>query len=188
MTRTNRDGKCFIDWKRTIEALFALVVFCFPDVSAQVRGEFIVHEGETAPTFSYVTQEGDTLDTDFLRNKVTVIQFAASWCPFSQAQLVDHQYYLWDKHSSNPDFSMMVFCVDKPEDRTKFQEQIKADNVVIPYCFDGGDIYNSFCTPNGSVTRTIIIDREWRIAHLHEIHTYRDLRQIRRQVRRMLRE
>lgn len=159
-------------------------------VCAQVRGQFIVKEGDEAPSFSYVAMDGDTLDTDFMRGRVTLLQFAASWCPFSQAQLLDIQEFIYDKYSSYAEFDIMVFCVDTTENaQSKFKEIIETDGVRLPYSYDRDNhIYNLFSTPKGNVTRSVIIDREWRIVELHDLHTWRNLKQMRRTVKRLLRK
>ncbi len=159
-------------------------------VCAQVRGQFIVKEGDEAPSFSYVAMDGDTLDTDFMRGRVTLLQFAASWCPFSQAQLLDIQEFIYDKYSSSAEFDIMVFCVDTTENaQSKFKEIIETDGVKLPYSYDRDNhIYNLFSTPKGNVTRSVIIDREWRIVELHDLHTWRNLKQMKRTVKRLLRK
>ena len=159
-------------------------------VCAQVRGQFIVKEGDEAPSFSYVAMDGDTLDTDFMRGRVTLLQFAASWCPFSQAQLLDIQEFIYDKYSSSEEFDIMVFCVDTTENaQSKFKEIIETDGVKLHYSYDRDNhIYNLFSTPKGNVTRSVIIDREWRIVELHDLHTWRNLKQMKRTVKRLLRK
>ena len=159
-------------------------------VCAQVRGQFIVKEGDEAPSFSYVAMDGDTLDTDFMRGRVTLLQFAASWCPFSQAQLLDIQEFIYDKYSSSAEFDIMVFCVDTTENaQSKLKEIIETDGVKLPYSYDRDNhIYNLFSTPKGNVTRSVIIDREWRIVELHDLHTWRNLKQMKRTVKRLLRK
>lgn len=153
------------------------------------NSKFVVAEGQDAPTFQLVTNEGDTIDSDFLRGQVVVLQFAASWCPFSQAQLVDHQDYIYDKYKSNPNFAMIIICEDTEDDRPTFLQQREDNDVRMPYAFDTLEsIYRLFVTPNGSVTRTVIIDPDWRVAGLHDIHTWRDMKQIRRCVGRLLRK
>ncbi len=178
---------------------FATVVFftiCFfaafacTEASAQVKRErgsrFIVPIGAEAPCFQFVTSEGDTLDSDILRGQVVVLQFAASWCPFSQAQLIDHKKYIWDRYRDRDDLSMFIICEDIAEDRPTFLRQREENGIDIPYVFDEGEeIYRLFVTPNGSVTRTVIIDKSWKIADLHDMHTLKDLFEIRRMVRKL---
>ncbi len=171
-------------------AICLIAPFQFSEVSAQIKRErgsrFIIPIGADAPSFQFVTNEGDTLDTDFLRGQVVVLQFAASWCPFSQAQLIDHQKYIWAKYRQRESLSMFIICEDVPEDRPAFLKQREENNIDIPYIFDDNErIYRLFVTPNGSITRTVIIDKDWKIADLHDMHTMMDLLQIKRMVRKL---
>lgn len=151
--------------------------------------KFIVGEGDYAPTFQIVTNDGDTIDSDMLRGQVVVLQFAASWCPFSQAQVVDHQEVIFDKYKSDANFAMILICEDVEEDRPTFVSQREERGISIPYTFDSGErIYRLFVTPNGSVTRTVVIGPDWRIAELRDMHTWGGMRSIRRCVGRLLRK
>lgn len=169
-----------------IAALFAA------DADAQTErdrgGYFIVREGDEAPRFSFVTVDGDTLDSDLLRGQVTVIQFAASWCPFSKAQVIDHQKYIWDKYKDTGRLAMYIVCEDDTADRASFALHLEDNGITIPYGFDENEqVYQLFCTPRGGVTRTVVITPDWHIAELHTYHTWADMRQIRKCVRRLYR-
>ncbi len=147
---------------------------------------FIVNVGDPAPTFQFVL-DGDTIDTDFLRGNVLLLQFAASWCPFSQAQLLDYQDYIWNKYKGKKDFSVLIICEDEPENRATFIDQQESQNLTMPYIFDTNQsIYRLFATPNGNVTRTIVVDKDWNIAYFHDAHTWKSFRRLRKTLRRML--
>lgn len=175
-------------------AILTLATAAATESSAQTArrerdSKFIVREGDDAPAFELVTCEGDTLDSDMLRGQVVVLQFAASWCPFSQAQLVDHQERIWDKYSGDPAFAMIIICEDAPEDRPTFLRQREDHGIRIPYSYDTAErIYRLFVTPNGSVTRTVVIGPDWRIAELQDKHTWKGMRSIARCVGRLLRK
>lgn len=81
---------------------------------------------------------------------------------------------------------MFIICEDVPEDRPAFLKQREENNIDIPYIFDDNErIYRLFVTPNGSITRTVIINKDWKIADLHDMHTMIDLLQIKRMVRKL---
>lgn len=175
-----------------LAALTAALVFACLPADAQVRRErgsrFVVQVGDAAPRFSFVTSTGDTLDTDFLLGQVVVLQFAASWCPFSPAQMWDHQRAVWDKHQGDAGFSMYIVCEDLPQDRAAFARLVDEVDIKIPYIVDDGErIYRLFVTPNGSVTRTVVIAPDRTIAYLSDRHSRRGVRHLRRTVRRLLR-
>lgn len=172
--------------------LLAAAAIAATVADAQVRrergSEFVVRLGDTAPRFGFVTNAGDTLDTDFLHGQVVVLQFAASWCPFSAAQMWDHQSAVWDKHRGDANLSMYIVCEDSPKDRDAFARLIAEEGIEIPYIVDDEErIYRLFVTPNGSVTRTVVIAPDRTIAYLSDRHTRRGVRQLRRMVRHLLR-
>lgn len=149
--------------------------------------KFIISIGDEAPTFQFVSNDGDTIDSDLLRGQVVVLLFAASWCPFSQAQLIDMQDAIWDKYEMKQDFAMIIVCEDSEEDHAIFLKQREENEIRIPFAFDANEtVYRLFATPNGSVTRTVVITPDWRIAELQDKHTRQGMRKIRRCVRRLL--
>lgn len=148
---------------------------------------FIISVGDEAPAFQFVDNDGDTIDSDILRGQVVVLLFAASWCPFSQAQLIDLQDAIWDKYKMKQDFAMIIVCEDSEEDRAIFLKQREENGIIIPFAFDSNEtVYRMFATPNGSVTRTVVITPDWRIAELQDKHTRKSMRNVRRCVRRLL--
>lgn len=149
--------------------------------------KFIVVVGDEAPTFQFVNEDGDTIDSDLLRGQVTVLQFAASWCPFSQAQIEDYQRAIWDKYGNKEGFYMIIVCEDTEDGRAEFLRQRESNKIRMPFAFDNNEtIYRLFATPNGSVTRTVVITPDWRIAQLHDKHTWRNMHRLRHCVRRLL--
>lgn len=170
-------------------ALLSVATMTAAQVKRERGSHFTVTEGQFAPLFSFVTNEGDTLDADLLRGQVLVLQFAASWCPFSTAQMEDYQRFLWSKHKDDAAFSMYIFCEDAPDARHDFETLLREHGIDIPYIFDANEqIYKLFVTPNGSVTRTVIISPDWKIQGLYDKHTRRGLRKIRRSVDKLLRD
>ena len=179
---------------KELTAIVAFILFMSSSesVKSQTRreraSEFIVQEGQELPHFEYVTLDGDTADTDYIKGQVTIIQFAASWCPFSQAQLIEHDKRIWRKYGRNTNFSMIGICEDAPESRGEFMRQRKSRAIEIPFAFDTDEkIYRLFVTPNGSVTRTILVDADGIIVGLYDTHTRKNARHIRRGVKCLLR-
>lgn len=161
--------------------------------NAQVRRErdsrFIVSIGEAMPRFDYVALDGDTLDSDFLRGQVVLLQFCASWCPFSQAQLVDMQWGVWRRHRKDANFSLLLINEDLPQDRQHFLDQRQERELTMPLTFDEQEtIYRQFVTPNGSVTRTVIVGASGTIVSLYDVHTRMTRYLVKRDVRRELRK
>lgn len=174
-----------------LATLLATTMLAALPTEAQVRrergSEFVVKLGDPAPRFGFVTNTGDTLDTDFLHGQVVVLQFAASWCPFSATQMWDHQSAVWDAHRSDAGFAMYIVCEDRPENRDAFARLLAEEGIKIPYIVDDEErIYRLFVTPNGSVTRTVVIAPDRTIAYLSDRHSRRGVRHLRRTVRHLL--
>lgn len=168
--------------------LMSLVSCLYVGAQPRDKGHFLVKVGEELPHFQYVSIEGDTLDTDFLKGQVVVVVFAASWCPFSGHQLQVLESKLWGRRKGNPDFTMIGICEDNDkESREEFLRQRKENGITIPFAFDEDEkIYRQFVTPHGSVTRTVLVDRNGIIADMHDVHTRRDEWQLRRMVSYLL--
>lgn len=169
--------------------LASQIVIAQQQVHRQRGSQFIVQVGQEAPRFSFITSDGDTLDSDLLHGQVVLIDFAASWCPFTPAQMEDHQNAFWQKYSGNPAFSMFTICEDFPQDRHYFNNIAKEAGVTSPIVYDDKEeLYQLFVTPNGSVTRSMIIAPDWSIAYLQDKHTRRGMRALRRTLRLLLRD
>ena len=150
--------------------------------------QFILTVGQEAPVFSFVTTNGDTLDSDLLRGQVILVDFVASWCPFTPAQMEDHKKNFWEKLSSNPAFQMLTISIDRPDNQQTFLNIANEIGLTSPLIFDTDEqLYQLFVTPNGSVTRSLIIAPDWTIALLQDKHTRRGMRQIKHTLRHLLR-
>ncbi len=175
--------------------LAVLWLWCAVGVCAsgqEVRRErgsrFIVSVGDEMPRMSFVTSEGDSIDSDFLLGRVVVIDFCASWCPFSPSQMWYHERVLMERYRDVADFMMYVVCEDEGEGRAAFAGIVREEGITIPVVYDEGErLYGLFMTPRGSVTRTVVVGPDGRIAHLEDGHTRGGLRRIRRCVRGLVR-
>ncbi len=145
--------------------------------------EFVVKVGDEAPHFSVTTFGGDELDSDFLRDQVTLIQFASTWCRLSKDQLKDTEL-LWRELSSGGDFMVLVFDEeDSPADTLDFIRRSEADELTMPMAYDAQErVYQLFATPHGSVTRSIVIDAEGKIAMLSDTYHTSVFEQIKKRI------
>lgn len=179
--------------KSIIIQIFLLIFFAIPAESQKIirdrESKFIVNIGDEFPRFEYVTSEGDTLNSDFLRGQTTLIQFAAAWCPFSRDQLKYIEKNIWKEHHNNTHFELICFCVDQESDIANFKEIVESDNLTFPISYDPEErIYRLFVTPQGSVTRSVIIDKQGRIAYLSDAFDKRNFRRTAKVVNKLLKE
>ncbi len=148
--------------------------------------EFVVAVGEQLPQFRAETFGGDHYDNDFLGGQVVLLQFAASWCPLSKEQLIETEKF-WREHSAE-DFMVLIFDQeDLASDTTLFLKRCEEDGLTLPMCYDEGEkIYELFATPHGSVTRSIVVDRDGRIAYLSDEYQRKEFEKIKEQILNLL--
>lgn len=172
----------------TIRVLLLIVALLFTlcdTSSAQYDRErnsrFIVSQGDEMPHFSCTTLDGDQLDSDFLRGQVVLLQFVASWCPYSKAQMDDIEAQLWQRYSGTTDLMIIGLSEDIPQDTAEFRQIVAEKGITYPMAFDIDEsIYRLFATPRGSVTRTVIFNRDGRIIALFDEHDRRTFRHLRK--------
>lgn len=158
-------------------------------------GHFIVAVGDDMPSFEYITLQGDTLDSDFLRGQVCIIQFVASWCPFGKGQIRAVEDMIWRKYGlkkrrgySN-DIAILGITEDFPQDTAQFRLLLSDFGISYPFVFDTDEsIFRLFVTPKASVTRLIIIDRDGKIVALED-EFYRDtFKRTRKTIKKLLKQ
>lgn len=153
-------------------------------------GHFIVGIGDDMPSFSYITLEGDTLDSDFLRGQVCIIQFVASWCPYGKGQMKAIEDLIWRKFSKKSDkLSILGFTEDFPQDTAQFRVLIKEKGISYPFCFDTDErVFKLFATPKASVTRLIIINEEGKIVSMEDEFYRKTLKRTRKTIKQLLKK
>jgi len=152
------------------------------------NGHFIVEVGDYMPSFSYVTLDGDTLDTDFLRGQVCIIQFVASWCPFGKGQIKAVEDLIWRKYNKKSDkLSILGFTEDFPQDTAQFRLLIKEKGISYPFCFDTDErVFKLFATSKASVTRLIIVGEDGKIVSMEDEFYRKSFRRTRKTIKRLL--
>ncbi|MCQ2203779.1 MAG: TlpA family protein disulfide reductase [Bacteroidales bacterium] len=144
------------------------------------NGQWTVSIGDDLPSFEYITLTGDTLDSDFLRGQVCIIEFVASWCPFGKGQMKAMEDLIWRKYvvkkkrGYSNDLTILGFTEDFPQDTAQFRNLIKEKGISYPFAFDTDErVFTQFVTSKASVTRLIIVDRDGKIIALED-EFYRD--------------
>lgn len=174
-----------------IIVIIIAVCFCNAETYSQIKRErdsrFIVSIGDYLPPLSFETTDGDVIDSDFFKGQISMIQFAASWCPFSREQLRNIEKKIWSKYQNNPKFNFICFCVDVESDKVAFKQIIEDENLTFPISYDTDEtIYRKFVTPQGSVTRTIIFNEEGEIIYLCDSHLRKNFRKTCRLIEKLL--
>lgn len=169
--------------------LFSQIVLSQNPYKRDSEGSFIVSVGDELPSFEFVTLNGDTLDSDFLRGQVCLIQFVASWCPYGRGQMKAVEDLIWRKFKKKySDLTIVGFTEDFPQDTAQFRNLIFEKGISYPFCFDVDElVFKSFVTPHATVTRMILVDRTGRIVALEDEFYRKVLRRTRSKIRKMLR-
>lgn len=158
------------------------------DISRERGSRFVVNVGDEVPHFSYTTIDGDEGDSDFMKGQVVLIHFAASWCPISATQRRDVQEELIDSFGDN-DFSVLCVSVDEPKDTALFVKMLKEESISYSVVLDYEErLYREFVTPKGSVTRSVVIGRDGRIAYLTDEYNRKKAKEIKKVIVRELKK
>lgn len=151
-----------------IVAISNLATFAQNPYKRDADGQYIVKIGDELPSFSYTTFDGDTLDSDFLRGRPAIIQFVASWCPYSKLQLWAVEDLIWKKYGDE-NISVVAFTEDYPSDTANFRQMAKDKGITYQLAFDDDErIFKLFASPKAGVTRLIVVDSNGKIVELED--------------------
>lgn len=174
--------------------LLILITLCsFPSLSQNkykrdINGEYIINIGDNLPSFNYITLEGDTLDSDFLLGQPAIIQFVASWCPFSKMQLKAVQDLIWKKYNEKG-LTVIAFTEDYPTDTASFRKLAEEKGITYQLSFDTDErIFKLFATSMASVTRLIVVDSQGKIVELEDEFSRKTFRKTRNTIKKLLKK
>ena len=177
-----------------LSALIAIIFSCFCNAEAQKKiirdhdSRFIVGKGDYLPHI-ILTADHDTINNDTFAGQVTVIFFGTSWCPFSKAHLIKTEKKLWQKYKNDIRVNLMCFCVDAEADEELFRQFVAENNLTFPIFYDTKEqIYRKFVTPNGSVTRTVVADKNEKIVYLNDEYDNRNFRRTLRLIKKLVKK
>lgn len=126
---------------------------------------YIVKIGEQMPDVEMELIDGTKVSTKSLKEKVTMLQFTASWCSVCRKEMPHIEKDIWLKHKNNPDFALIGIDMDEPLEKVKkFQKDIKT---TYPLALDpGAEIFYTFAAKGAGVTRNVIIDKAGKIVYM----------------------
>ena len=130
---------------------------------------YLVKVGEQAPDFSMKLTNGKTVKLSGLKGKVVMLQFTASWCSVCRKEMPFIESDIWQKHKSNPNFTLMAIDRDEPlETVLKFA---KAIPITYPIGLDPhANIFALYAVREAGITRNVIIDKTGKIVFLTRLY------------------
>lgn len=149
--------------------LFLSALFCYTVFAQKVdkRG-YIVEVGQQAPEFEFKLLSGDIINNDFLKGKVTVLQFTGSWCSVCRKEMPHLEDEVWQRFK---DDDFILIGLDLREDETTAKEFADAMGVTYPMASDlDSRLFDLFAGPKQGVTRNIVLDKKGKIIFLTRLY------------------
>jgi peroxiredoxin len=133
--------------------------------------------GQPAPSFTLKALDGKTYTLEQLRGKYVVIHFAATWCPFCNAEAP----YLQELAKNYRDKDVEVFIVDVKEDKALVEKSLARFNFSFPVLLDEDGAISTKYAPEGvqpdlarhevPLASNLIIDKEGKIRFYSLLNT-----------------
>ena len=154
---------------KKIIVLLALTLSLFTFGQTKDDRAYLVKVGEQAPDFSMKLTNGKTIKLSGLKGKVVMLQFTASWCSVCRKEMPFIESDIWQKHKSNPNFTLMAIDRDEPlETVLKFA---KAIPITYPIGLDPhANIFALYAVREAGITRNVIIDKTGKIVFLTRLY------------------
>ena len=133
--------------------------------------------GSTAPSFTLKAMDGKTYSLEQMRGKYVVVHFAATWCPFCNAEAPNIEAL----YKGYRDKGVQVFIVDVKEDRTVVEKSLNRFNFSFPVLLDEDGAVSAAYAPEGvqpalardevPIASNLIIDKEGKIKFYSLLNT-----------------
>ena len=161
----------FIKNERMKQLFFILALLISTTAFTQMKDDraYLVKVGDMAPNFSIKLTDGKTIKLSELKGKVVMLQFTASWCSVCRKEMPHIEHDIWQKHKTNPNFSLVAIDRDEPlETVRKF-----AKSIPITYSIGldpKADIFALYAQREAGITRNVIIDKTGKIVFLTRLY------------------
>lgn len=133
--------------------------------------------GQPAPSFLLNAVDGKSYSLEQLKGKYVVIHFAATWCPFCNAEAP----YLQELYKSYQNKGVDVFIVDVKEDKALVEKSLARFNFSFPVLLDEDGAVSTKYAPQGvqpdlardevPLASNLIIDKEGKIRFYSLLNT-----------------
>lgn len=133
--------------------------------------------GQVAPPFKLATFDGKMYSLEQVRGKYLVIHFAATWCPFCNAEAPNLEQLYRDYH----DKAVEVIIIDVMEDEKLVEKLVDRFKFSFPVLLDADGKVSASYAPEGvqpalerhevPIASNLIIDTEGKIAFYSLLNT-----------------
>jgi len=122
----------------------------------------LVQLNETAPEFSFTTNDGKTVKLSDYKGNVILINFFATWCGPCMKEMPYIQKDLWEKLKNNDKFIILSFGRDHSQEEVK--KFIESKKFTFPiFADEDKSIYNLFATKY--IPRNYLIDSNGKVIY-----------------------
>ena len=156
-------------------SLFLILILCVSIVAKAQEQQPML--GQMAPSFTLKALDGKTYSLEQLRGKYVVIHFAATWCPFCNAEAP----YLQQLFKSYQNKGVEVFIVDVLEEKALVEKSFARFNFSFPVLLDEDGAISTKYAPDGvqpdlarhevPIASNLIIDKEGKIRFYSLLNT-----------------
>jgi peroxiredoxin len=133
--------------------------------------------GFQAPAFELQSLEGKTISLNGLKGKYVVVHFAATWCPFCNAEAPNLEQLNKDYRDKN----VQVLLIDVKEEKTTVQNLLSKFNFSFPVLLDPDGSVSAKYAPEGllpdlaraevPIAANLIIDKQGKIRFYSLLNT-----------------
>jgi peroxiredoxin len=151
-----------------------VIVFASLGLYAQDQQPMI---GQPAPLFELKDIDGKTYSLEQLKGKYVVIHFAATWCPFCNAEAP----FLQELYESYRNKNVQVFIVDVKEDNGLVKKSLERFHFSFPVLLDTNGAVSAKYAPEGvqpalardevPIASNLVIDKEGKIRFYSLLNT-----------------
>jgi peroxiredoxin len=161
--------------KQVLKCICSIVIlFVSASLNAQDKQPMI---GQPAPLFELKTSEGKIYSLEQLKGKYVVIHFAATWCPFCNAEAPS----LEELYQNYRDKNVEVIIVDVKEDQRLVQKSQERFKFSFPVLLDEDGAVSAKYAPEGvqpalaryevPIASNLVIDKEGKIRFYSLLNT-----------------
>lgn len=157
------------------------------ELPRNINNGFTVSVGDEAPHIQLTMTDGDTIDSDFLKGQVVLLQFMATWCPISFAETPYIEKNIWERFKNNSLFTVIAVDVNTDGNTDKLKEFIEKTGATYTFAIDNdGDVFSQYAHRSAGVTRNILIDADGKIAMVTRKFKKRDFKKLANKIEELL--